>query len=101
MTYADNIQRAILRAVAEAKKKSPYDTGNLRNQGVKYVVHSQGELRIYIDENEAPYMKYTNEPWDRFAPPLRGKKNPNQGWWGKAAEAVARSLARDLGGEIQ
>lgn len=101
MTDAEKLRRAFLRAVKEAKRTSPYRTGNLRRIAMKSTVASGGELDIYVDEKEAPYMKYTNEPWDRFSSPLRGKTNPNQGWWKKAADAVARSIARDLGGTLQ
>ena len=95
---AERIRRAFLRAVAEARKASPYDTGNLRTKGVKQVVGK--EMKIYVDTKIAPYMKYTNEPWSKFKPPLRGKQNPNEGWWGRAAEAAARSLAKDLKGKL-
>lgn len=100
MTDADRIQAAFLRAVVAAKKASPYRFGNLRKFGVSSRVNSNRELDIYVDVFEAPYMKYTNEPWSTFKPPLRGKKNPNEGWWGRAALAAARSLARDLGGDL-
>lgn len=99
MTESERIRRAFLRAVAEAKKTSPYDTGNLRKQGVKQMIGR--ELKIYVDTKIAPYMKYTNEPWNNFSPPLKGKQNPNEGWWGRAAEAVAYSMAHDLKGKIQ
>ena len=98
MTEAERIRRAFLLAVAAAKKTSPYDTGNLRLKGVKTI--SGREMKIYVDTNVAPYMKYTNEPWSKFAPPLRGKSNPNEGWWGRAADAAARSLAKELKGKL-
>lgn len=100
MTDAERVQGAFLRAVAEVKRESPYRTGNLRIFGVSSRVANGRELDIYVNEEEAPYMKYTNEPWSKFKPPLRGKKNPNEGWWGRAARAAARSLARDLGGDL-
>lgn len=98
MTEAERIRRSFLRAVAVARKTSPYDTGNLRTKGVKQIIG--GEMKIYVDTNIAPYMKYTNEPWSNFAPPLRGKENPNEGWWEKAAEEVAYSMAKDLKGKL-
>lgn len=101
MTDADKIQRAFIRAVKEAKKKSPYRTGNLRRVAMKSTVASGSELDIYVETNEAPYMKYTNESWSQFASPLRGKQNPNEGWWERAAQAAAWSIAHDLGGTIQ
>lgn len=101
MTEAERIQRAFLRAVARAKNASPYRTGNLRIFGVSSRVASGRELDIYVNEQKAPYMKYTNEPWSNFKPPLRGKQNPNEGWWGRAARAAAQCLARELGGTLQ
>lgn len=99
MTESERIRRAFLRAVAEAKKTSPYKHGNLRRFGIKSAENK--DFLIYVDTKEAPYMKYTNEPWSNFSPPLRGKQNPNEGWWGRAAEAVAHSLAKDLKGKLQ
>jgi hypothetical protein len=101
MTEAERIQRAFLRAVAEAKRQSPYRTGNLRIFGMSSRVASARELDIYVNEQKAPYMKYTNEPWSNFKPPLRGKQNPNEGWWGRAARSAAQCLARELGGTLQ
>lgn len=98
MTETERVRRAFLNAVAAAKKESPYDTGNLRLKGVKSVAGS--EMKIYVDTTIAPYMKYTNEPWSNFGPPLRGKENPNEGWWEKAAEEVAYSMAKDLKGKL-
>ena len=101
MTDAERVQRAFLRAVAAARNQSPYRTGNLRFLGVSSRVANGRELDIYVDMFEAPYMKYTNEPWSNFKPPLRGKQNPNEGWWGRAARAAAQCLARELGGTLQ
>ncbi len=98
MTEAERIRRAFLNAVVAARKESPYDTGNLRLKGVKTIVGN--EMKIYVDANIAPYMKYTNESWNNFAHPLRGKRNPNEGWWGRAAQAAAYSLAKDLKGKL-
>ena len=101
MTDAEKIQRAFLRAMAEARRVSPYRTGNLRLFGMSSRIANGHELDIYVNEKEAPYMKYTNESWSKFGPPLQGKKNPNEGWWEKVAKTAARSIARDLGGTLQ
>ena len=98
MTEAERIRRAFLRAVAEVRRTAPRRTGNLRRFGVKQIEGK--EMKIYVDTTEAPYMKYTNEPWSNFGPPLRGKKNPNEGWWGRAAQVAAHSMARDLKGRL-
>ncbi len=78
----------------------PHDTGNLANQALKYDVRGN-EFVIYVDmdPSKAPYMPYTNEPW--LSEKWHGKKNPNEGWWGRFAEEFASRLARALHGEIQ
>lgn len=49
---------------------------------------------IYVDENIAPYVPYTNEAW--ISPFWKGKKNPNEGWFERAAELVATTVAERL-----
>lgn len=53
---------------------------------------------IYVDMNNAPYMPYTNEPW--IAHRWGGKKNPNESWWNKTAEALVYEIADFIGGEV-
>ena len=101
MTDAEKLKRALLWAFASAKRKSPYKTGNLRHFGMRSSVTNAKEVDIYVDTAVAPYMKYTNEPWNSFGAPLQGKQNPNEGWWEKAAEAAARTLAQYVGGTLQ
>lgn len=83
---------------------SPIDTGNLRYNGIKFERVSENEWRIYVDADSpnsiAFYMKYTNEDWNNFAPPLYGKTNPNKGWWNAEAENFLRMLADILQGKI-
>ena len=100
MTESERIRRAFLRAFAVARRHAPFDTGNLRHFGMKSSVVGPNQFNIYVDVREAPYMRYTNDPWTNFGPPLRGHINPNEGWWSRAAQAVAISMARDLGGMI-
>ena len=45
-------------------------------------------------------MKYTNEAWGYFAPPLQGRTNPNEGWWDRAVAEVMDYIARELRGVI-
>ena len=92
-------------AVAELRNIAPYDTGNLSRNGIRITFVSQNECRIYVDDDWwrgiAPYMKYTNEDWAQFKPPLQGKQNPNQGWWDNAIPVIASVIARKLKGAVK
>lgn len=88
-------------AVRQVRKRAPYDTGNLSNNGVRYEWTDKETFVIYVDENIAPYMKYTNESWDLFQPPLHGKKNKNEQWWQDATKIVAEYLTKRLKGKIK
>lgn len=72
----------------EIYKKAPKDTGNLAHNALRIEYVTPNKCRIYIDQNIAPYMPYTNEKW--ISPKWNGKKNPNEGWWqGAVIEAVS------------
>lgn len=77
----------ILRAAA------PYKTGNLRYNGIRVEYIDADTCRLYVDENIAPYMMYTNEPWQHG-------KNPNEGWFDRAAEKIAERIAQFSKGEL-
>lgn len=79
--------------VERIRNVAPIDTGNLRYNAIRYEFVDEKTCKIYVDESIAPYMKYTNESWDNFAPPLQGKKNPNEKWWeNKALPSVVRAI---------
>ena len=78
------------RATAKLRALAPKDTGNLAYNGVRLVFVSKKEALLYIDETVAPYMPYTNEPW--LSPRWNGKKNPNEGWFDRSAEAIAEMM---------
>lgn len=69
---------------------APVATGNLRFNGVSVVINGD-VARLYIDETQAPYMKYTNEKW-------KHGKNPNEGWFDRAAEKIAALVAERVQG---
>lgn len=71
----------------------PYDTGNLKFNAIKGMWVSAQTFRIYIDEEVAPYVFYTQEPWIN-----RPGINPNQGWVEKAVDYIANYIAHRLGG---
>lgn len=83
--------------------ETPFDTGNLRWNGLNLDRTASG-WRIWVDADDpkavAFYMKYTNEDWNNFAPPLFGKVNPNQGWWNRQAVEFVHRLAEELHGEV-
>lgn len=105
MATAKEFRRACEKAVAILRKRAPKDTGNLAYNGIRIEFTNKDECHIYVDDDWitgiAPYMKYTNENWSEFKPPLRGKKNPNEGWWDNAVQAVITELANILQGELQ
>jgi hypothetical protein len=73
-------------------------TGNLRFNATIIEQSGADEITIYIDQSLAPYAVYTNEPW--ISPKWKGKKNPNENWFEKAAEKYASELARMIGGKL-
>jgi hypothetical protein len=81
------------------RNRSPIDTGNLRFNAIRYAEHA-ATAAIFVDEKVAPYMKYTNEHWSKFRPPLYGKLNPNYMWWNDAVVAAIYGIANVLNGEV-
>ena len=80
---------------------APIDTGNLRYAGVRYEFIDEKTCRFYVDEKIAPYMKYTNENWNLFRPPLHGKKNKNEGWWtNDVFMAIINTIKQQLADKI-
>lgn len=74
-------------------------TGTLAFDATKIEFTSENEAFIGIDEDVAPYMPYTNEPW--ISPKWNGKKNPNEKWFDKTAKELAYHLANLLGGKVK
>lgn len=83
-------------AFSEARNVSPIKKGNLRNNAMSVeVLNSGNAYKIYVKQDVAPYMPYTNEPW--IAKRWNGKKNPNEGWWQeKALQAVLQAFQGQL-----
>ncbi len=73
--------------------------GNMAFNAYKYVRTLPQETEVYVDQNIAPYVAYTNEPW--ISPRWHGKKNPNEGWWQRHADRFAQDLANKLGGKLE
>ncbi len=74
---------------------APKDTGNLAFNAIKYEILGD-TMRIYVDEDIAPYMVYTNEEWIN-----RKGVNPNQQWWNDAVEQIIGYMAFYLGSELK
>ena len=74
-------------------------TGNLAFNATKIEYINADEAFIYVDEDVAPYMPYTNEPW--ISPRWNGKKNPNEKWFDNTALDLAHHLTQLLGGTIE
>ena len=89
------------KVVEAIRNVAPIDTGNLSKNAIRYEFLDENTCKIYVDETIAPYMKYTNESWDNFRPPLYGKQNPNEKWWdNKSVESVVKTIGQLLADKI-
>lgn len=83
----------------DIRSMTPYATGNLANNATLLRPVGTNEIRIYVDENIAPYFRYVND-----RPTLlskgRMRKNPNHEYFQHAVEVAIKNLARKIGGEI-
>ena len=111
MTLERRIEGIMQRATQMIRDRAPKDTGNLAFFAIRGDWTAQGVYTIWVEGSDgrrsngpmkgvAPYMKYTNEAWGNFAPPLQGKTNPNEGWWDRAVAEVMDYIARELRGVI-
>ena len=91
--------RICMELVKIIRERAPRDTGNLADNGVRYVWEDEETFTIYIDESIAPYMPYTNEPW--ISPKWNGKKNPNEAWWQDAINLCIEHFTNVYKGEIE
>lgn len=92
-------QSLCMDAFKEFQKLVPKDTGNMRYNASKIEFPSPDVCLIYVDPKIAPYVPYTNFPW--IAERWHGKKNPNEGWFPKAAGFVVNYIAQYTQGEIE
>lgn len=95
------------------RSRAPVDTGNLKYNAIKLEMFNDKTARLYVDEKVAPYMKYTNEPWEKklirmgnFKPGgtvvrLRTWRNPNELWFDRAVQEIAEHIAKKLKGELR
>ena len=73
-------------------------TDNLKRNAIKLEM-IDGGFKIFVDENIAPYMPYTNEKW--ISPKWKGAQNPNEQWWNEEIQNLIYWLAYALGGTLQ
>lgn len=85
---------------AHVKLKHPENevTGNLKYNATKIDRIENKTYRLFVDENIAPYVPYTNEPW--ISERWKGAKNPNEGWFEDFTEWYAKLLAQSLHGKL-
>ena len=95
------------------RDNAPVKTGNLKNNAIKLEMIDANTAKLYVDETIAPYMPYTNEPWDRkiirmgnFKPGqtverLRTWTNPNEGWFDRAVQQIAEHIAQSTHGDLR
>lgn len=83
----------------EFRKLAPRDTGRLAYDAIKMEFPDDKTCTIYVNEEIAPYMPFTNEPW--ISPKWHGKKNPNENWWDKAAKTLAKMIAERAKGVVK
>ena len=103
-----NIMEIMTRVLEWVRPHIPIDTGNMRYNSPKIeitgsylidqTVGSTDLGVLYFDDEIAPYIYYTNEPW--ISPKWHGKKNPNEGWVDNLVGLIAERLAAEYGGEL-
>lgn len=76
----------------------PHDTGNLKYNALKYEFIGT-KFHMWVDEEIAPYMVFTNEKW--IAERWKGAQNPNEGWWNYACEWFFERITQLLNGELK
>lgn len=82
------------------KAEAPYDTGNLALDGIRVIEGEPGYFYVAVGGEIAPYAKYTQESWDNFDAPLKGKKNPNEGWINRGIEKALPLIKQIMEGAI-
>lgn len=82
---------------------TPKKTRNLAEKATLLRSVGANEIRIYVDENIAPYFKYVNNRPTLYVKGKFGsytKQNKNYGYFQHAVEVAIEKLARKIDGEI-
>lgn len=99
-SIADKIKLACDSLCIVLKAEAPYDTGHLAINSIRVIETEPSEYHVAIGGELAPYAKYTQENWDKFQAPLKGKKNPNEGWIDRGIEKTMPLIKRIMSGAI-
>lgn len=99
MNIEQRVELILHEKINSLRESAPYDTGNLSLNAIKLRKIGIGKWQIYIDQDIAPYMPYTNEEW--ISPKWNGKQNPNQGWWNNAVEIIIKEIMHRVKGAIR
>jgi hypothetical protein len=83
----------------DIRARTPYATGNLAKNATLIRSIGNNEIRIYVDENIAPYFKYVNNRPTLFSKG-RMRTNPNHEYFQHAVEVATENLARKINGVI-
>lgn len=83
----------------DIRARTPYATGNLAENATLIRSIGNNEIRIYVDENIAPYFKYVNNKGTRISKG-RIRTNPNYMYFQHAVEVATENLARKINGVI-
>lgn len=97
---ASRFEKLCMELVEEIRNVAPVDTGNLKNNAIRFEFIDENTFKIYVDESIAPYMPYTNEIWlsERWINKKTGikAKNPNEGWWSEKAVGFVVNFMKQL-----
>lgn len=83
--FKESFEHQVFVALKQARKLSPYKTGNLRNNGIQIQVLSEDKYKIIVDLSVAPYAQWL----DDFA---KVQREHPQGWF--------KEIALDIIGNI-
>lgn len=98
MTDAD-FRKLCNEIVDELRRQAPRRTGNLADNAIRFEFVGN-TCNIYVDEEIAPYMPYTNEKW--LSPKWNGKQNPNEAWWQDTIEnKIVKGIAAKVRGVVK
>lgn len=99
MNEVEKVASYIQNLMSSLRMGAPYDTGNLRYNAIQVESLRYGVWRVFVNQDVAPYMPFTNEPWT--SPKWNGAKNPNEGWWERETARVIIELSNFLSGEAR
>ena len=99
MTKYQQIELAIMDAVATIRQFIPIDTGNMRYNSFKIEPLGNMRWKVFIDQKVAPYAPYVNEKW--VSPKWNGRQNTNEGFWEDIFQRLANMIASSINGQIK